>query len=325
MTALTFVVPHFGRPIGKSAQLKATDVAGHAELFQWCLQHSLLSEAQNQIDILQMMEGLKATRLEYLHRQLVVSRDLQRKRSMPEERTAALRRDTATGGSTNIPLDSETSDREPKIAQVNFEIESPTPLTSLSELQRAADSLPKEGVVMFKRKIEPLVARSCFTADCHNTRDHEMALMCPGTDQLFPKRVSQRNLYSILKYVDTHDPLNSPFFLAATGPHAGQDEPFIKRGTKQFEILRQWLAMISCNPAGDYELPAAATPIKEVEPQLPAPDQNTIGPILNKTNDQFPVPPTMPSLDAEPPKKAIRRDPFDPDVFNRRFGSKKND
>ena len=40
----------------KCAILRATDVAGHTELFNWCIDKQLVGAAQNQIDLLQHME-----------------------------------------------------------------------------------------------------------------------------------------------------------------------------------------------------------------------------------------------------------------------------
>lgn len=57
----------------KCALLRASDVAGHVQLFHWCVKRDLIDAAQNQIDLLQHMK-LSATKLYQLDQKLLDTR-----------------------------------------------------------------------------------------------------------------------------------------------------------------------------------------------------------------------------------------------------------
>ena len=67
----------------KCALLRASDTAGHVQLFQWCVRHKLVDGAQNQIDLLQDMK-VSAKQLHQLdltlnETRLAMAEDLKRK------------------------------------------------------------------------------------------------------------------------------------------------------------------------------------------------------------------------------------------------------
>ena len=57
----------------KCAMLRATDSVGHTKLFHWCIKHTLVDAAQNQIDLLQQMD-LSAKHLHQLDQRLQATR-----------------------------------------------------------------------------------------------------------------------------------------------------------------------------------------------------------------------------------------------------------
>ena len=349
----------------KAAQTKATDLDGQKRLFHWCLSQQLPQFAQNQIDIMSIM-NIKATELEYLHRQLLVAmdhrEDVKHKAHLeqladgdvPASSTTLVQQSSDTPqpkadtipwirplpaldgvnptkqtapllANAQMPLapDTEATRPESEFAQVGFTeavstdsmpivrtAETPEQsAVSVAELDRLTDSLPKPSVSMFKRKIEPLLTRSCFAGGCHQDNDSVMPLVRVGSGQKIPRRLSQRNLYSIIKHADPNEPLASPLLTAAITSHGGLTDPIIKPSSKQFQNLATWLIMISNKPDSIHQMP---------EPDL-----------ATRPDSALPADPALPEKrepvlpDAVLPEETSEDDgttnPHDPDVFNRQF------
>ena len=283
----------------RNARIKASDLDGHKELYYWCLKYQLLNEAQNQIDILSLMP-IKASELEYIHRQLTIAIEQSNPKSEQVEvktppTQLATNSPLPANPETKVPffrslpplqgpaiVDSEKFRRLPqsqplippsldetgRIAQVGFsapvrESQSvkPTKKTDINqpdiaELENLTKSLPKPSVAMFQRKVQPLVVRSCMATGCHGRADNVMPLMGAKSGQLIPRRLSQRNMHSIIQHADPNEPLESALLKFALKPHGGMKRPTILPGTPQFEILATWLIQISNHPNAVYQLPA---------------------------------------------------------------------
>jgi len=360
----------------KNARLKATDLEGHQRLFHWCLKHKLLEQAQNQIDIISILP-IKATKLEYIHRQLVIAIDMRaRKIEMVREaarkelqlqqakQSAAIKSQvpnirplpsmsgvasldvvSSSQPERSVLADSngqqQSGSKRPEVAQVAFsapirpDLEGPEKTDNekqekkaptIDELDALTKSLPKPAVAMFKRKIEPLIVRSCFASKCHQTEDEIMPLMRVSRGQLIPRRMSQRNLHSILKHADPNLPLESRLLSAAMTSHGGLEEPIIKPASVQFDYLTQWLIMVSNKPYSVHQmperdiatLPGAPIPDSHEEPPPAAPVEQS-QPALAQ-----PPPPQRDILDKlKDIAKPELQDPRDPTVFNRLFRKKK--
>lgn len=350
---------------GLAARTRASDLEGQIQLFKFCLRNDLLAEAGNQIDILQMLP-LKATQLEFLNRQLVVARSA-RERKTSEAARESLADDSelqkfATGQPafrTLPPLDEEPQGTlwaavpeldsgSQAIAQVDFvqELEPVAPTIpagpSEEELERATDSIPKPAVAFFKRKIEPLVTRSCFAYGCHGPESDTMPLARLSVSRVMPRQLSQQNLYSLLRHADHYQPLESPLLKWAATAHGGADKPSIQPGSVPFENLAQWLIGISHNPFEHYPSPswlaerdgrpavapgsaADTTSAAVAEAQEPAVELPP-GPDWEAFEE---LPPALriapiegsgaaPEESGAPPSPESSRDPFDPEIFHRR-------
>lgn len=355
----------------KAAQTKATDLGGQIELFHWCLSQQLPRYAQNQIDILSMMD-IKATKLEFLYRQLTVAFDQhddpprgsqpaqttanQIASNLPDKSAAPAEQPLGNNNPTGseIPLirplpafdevatprrsNQSIADAPPpsppdlsppgtnsEVAQVGFtepvdavntpaadSATTPEPaVVSIEELDRLTDSLPGPAVAMFKRKIEPLLTRSCFAGGCHQDNDSVMPLVRVGNGQSIPRRLSQRNLYSIIKHADPNEPLSSPLLTAAMTAHGGLTDPIITPSSIQFENLATWLIMISNKPNSIHQMP---------EPDLATRPDKQLPAKPTSLEKQQPILPDE-SLPEQAPEKGQPLNPHDPDVFNRQFRS----
>ncbi|MCH2182350.1 MAG: hypothetical protein MK108_10125 [Mariniblastus sp.] len=308
----------------KNARTRASDLAGHVELFHWCMKQGLLEEAQNQIDLLVTME-IKAVKLEYLNRQLAVALTQQEK----------ARRRSLTGQPAQQVDQGVPANRE--IELVGFAGESSTSaeierLNQLKRIETAIESLPKASVGVFKRKIEPLLIRNC--ASCHSDQNTEtMPLARLGLNQVIPKRLSQRNLYHVLKHADLHEPLASPLFAAAVAPHAGRETPILEKDSVPYTNLGRWLIEISARPHQQHQVPdfettarlpgfldrANAQPVAE---STPTGQPGQPGPL---EPSHAPDVPDIPRLDRSTVSEATALDPFDPDLFNRKYLNRKKE
>lgn len=272
----------------KVARLGPVDANAHIELFHWCLDHSLLNQAGNQINLLMEMD-VSAIKLESLLEKLSHERDL-----------------AANPPAAVKPKPIET---DGQVRQATYE-KATSPIPSVADLQHSAAGLSPDSIQMYKRRIEPLLMRSCY--GCHDSKATKMPLrQLPGSTTV-PKRMSQANLHEVLTHIDTQHPFKNPFFSAAVEAHANQEKPIIRRGSKQFENLRQWLVLISNQPSGFH----SAAPPLDFSPPKPKPENRLTKPAAS----QFDAPPLIPALNANPPKPSSAKDPFDPEVFNRNYG-----
>ena len=184
----------------KCGLLSATDSAGHLRLFTWCIKHELLDAAQNQIELLQFMDVSPDKLLTLVDKLQAATSQHERKVQSEKFATTLLpRTDNADSVVSRDPNDDFELDQ---IQQVGYEapIEISDRLKLIERLERATDSIDGEAVVMFKRKIEPLLINSCYTAKCHSNDSMPLPLATLGKSKRIPKRMSQRNLYNVLKF-----------------------------------------------------------------------------------------------------------------------------
>lgn len=227
------------------AAIRATDAEGQVQLFFWCLNHQLINQARNQIDLLQEM-NVTATRLEFLHRQLTVAENRSRNASpsTPLDRADSAFAGTGDRRVRNVPEPNGTTDERPTIRQVGYDAE--TGVSTEIERQRrlkamedTIDRLSRTTVGNFKRQIEPLLVRACY--DCHSDPNGPMPLHRLGLNQVIPRRMSQLNLNAVLGQIDSETPQTSALWLAAIQPHADLPEPLITPGTVPYQNLMDWV------------------------------------------------------------------------------------
>ena len=292
----------------KSARTRATDLTGQIDLFYWCLRNQLLRQAQNQIDLLQET-SIKASELEFLHRQLEVAQaDKKREARLRQAQAELLNR------SGNVPSATVAG----SVRQVAYEMDATTAhdfqrIERIKRMERVIDELPEGAVAMFKRQVEPTLIRAC--SDCHESDDPVMPLWRMGRNQVIPRTMSQRNLQSLLEQIRAGDPARSPLWLAATQSHAELEKPLLKPGTRAYSNLAQWvhwMALQKNQRAGAAAASSIMAPAKTVSPSASSFQQ----PAKNESPELEAIPPTIPSLKPKRLPKAASPDPFDPTEFN---------
>lgn len=309
-------------------------VDAQKEVFFWCMRHRLYEQARSQIDLLQLMP-IKASDLDYLNRQLNVA-FAQKNRQANSKRLPL-----AAGEELAHPNVGDNPNGE--VRQVNFEqdlkiLPLPKNLANQQLLAPMPDTVPKEPELhvasareieelsrsfsgksnsQYKRHVEPQLIRNCYLGGCHNAQQKKMPLLSFGRGVPISKRLSQRNLYSIIQYVDLEHPLESPLYQFAQTAHAGMEEPAYKAGRNQLRILKEWLLSIATPEAQRHHLAQQRKMAQEqnaMENRLPG--ENVIQQVGAALTDSSV--PAVPNLTPRG-NVFVPRDPFDPEIFNRKY------
>ena len=309
----------------KYGLLDSGDKSGHVQLYQWCLKNGLIGEAKNQLDVAQVIAVDHRTLIEMQDQmtQQLEQRKLQKAR---ESRQLVDLPDTKPVEPSNDK--SATSDS--KVQLVGYEKAAQqlhARVAHAKRLKTMTKNMPDRSVVMFKRKIEPILIRSCYTAKCHDTNANVLPLKIAGHGTAIPKRMSQENLFQVLKFTDINRPLESKVLAAAALPHAGAEKPILKIDSLQFHYLRAWLISISSQPYDWHDLPQTFL-VSDLE-VITASDESNATPELNTAKSPEKAPPAenfapIPKQVGTKAKKTFEptettADPFDPKKFNQQY------
>ncbi len=181
------------------------------------------------------------------------------------------------------------------------------------ELNRMVRNLPPGTVESFAQSVQPVLMHRCATAGCHGPQaDNPLRLSRVSGNVAAGRRTTQRNLYTVLSYVDRANPVGSALLIVPNGPHGQlQRAVFSQHEVEQYKRLVDWAVHLSQPTAPDSNIVEAASPIDSIDAKRPDAPPRVLS--QNSRNAQ-PLPAKSPSPAA---------DPFDPDVFNRRFDTKK--
>ncbi len=212
------------------------------------------------------------------------------------------------------------------------------------QLDKTLRELPKGSLERFSTIVQPILNNRCATSHCHGaTSSSEFVLLRPPAGLNSAQRFTQRNLYAVLQFVDRHDPANSPILTKPQSPHgSGTTAAFDARNRAQMQELQTWLEQIAYRK----EPPTPAT-IDPQAAQLSSQLRATPGEMATASKPatsaaelsapwDLPAKPQSPATVTNLPTAASPtpaphaankswqpRDPFDPEIFNRRFSGKK--
>jgi hypothetical protein len=289
----------------KRAAIRVGNVHDHLALAQWCLRHELLGPAT--------VELADATTADPKNPMI-----------------AALRRRLEMAAEPPPPRDAKKS---------------ATPGPSNDDLDRMVRGLPRGAVETFTQSVQPVLMNHCTGSGCHGLQaDAGMKLIRISAGKSASRRFTQRNLHSVLQYVDRGNPVSSKLLAAAGGPHGPvQHAIFSEREAAQYKRLVDWVGQIAGREIA--EAPASVAPAMPAAAEEPGDSEPPPPRVLPKESRKArPMPPTgrgpreqraggrppgndsrkKPPPDAAPaaPDPAAA-DPLDPEVFNRRYGAKK--
>ncbi len=283
----------------KRSSLASNDVTGHLNLVDWCLQYKLHSRAADQLLTVIALQP-RHPRLPGLQRRLHLAV------AAPESH------DTQDGASSRM--------------------------ISMADLEKTTRSLPPGSVAEFTSQIQPILFNQCGGNSCHgNNGSSDFRLVRPPLSRSLSRRFTLRNLHAVMQWVDPEDPESSPLLKIPSCAHGGLDTGvFGAREQQQFDLLAAWVrstTMVDAAPVPELvsepqALPAEGLLQASYLQPIDLPEGSSERPRRLTETDAAPstAPSTtskLPSGIGEPKRQssgqATARDPFDPQVFNRRY------
>jgi hypothetical protein len=271
----------------KRAAIDPQRVSARHALAQWCIRHGLVGPAAVELAEAMALEpdhpghALLLRRLEFVTRRPTAPRAESTPGPMPAESPWHGRETVPKRGG---PMPAAPSPAAPAPAESRNEREA---------LEDRAASLPPAVVEMFTTTVQPILSNGCAAAGCHGAGTTSQFRFERISGRTALRHTTLANLAATLELVDRAKPEESPLVRVPRGPHGSAAAAiYHARNIAQWEQLAAWAKLVSQpagspprnqpgskNPAGAREHAAAGTSIAT---QLPA-------------------------------------DPFDPEVFNRRF------
>ena len=182
----------------------------------------------------------------------------------------------------------------------------------------------------YTRYVQPILLNRCGA--CHDSAKplSFTLLRLTGTSRVSAE-MTHANMQRVLQWINTEAPMESPLLQYAQNPHGGaKQSPLGKTHVKALASLVDWVLLLSREQNGTRiaEVPTSlemspfdrkrrddgiqgertAKNVAESPPEL-APKSSESGEKRSPSNINLNVPQRLPSVS----------DPFDPDVFNRRF------
>lgn len=289
----------------KRGRVRPGKLEDRLDLAEWCLAQRLLEQATAELDA--------AAAIDPEHPKIVlIKRRITLAERPPEEHAAP----------------AAVVDRGPK----------------KEELDRLVRGLPPHAVESFTSTIQPLLVNNCTTSGCHGpTSPGKLRLLRLSLTGPANRRLTQRNLHAVWQTVNTNDPAASPLLTQPIRPHGKAKGPiFSGHSAAQYRQLVAWVYAATRQrrpqPASEEDEPPppplALTTKKKPSKRRPAPAVTAAPPLDDAAaasepdEEPLPVPPDEAGSDAparHSSKEAqadddyIPVDPFDPEVFNRRF------
>ncbi len=281
----------------KRAILTGGNSAEHLKLADWCLQYGLYAGAAEQ---------------------LIASR--QRDPANPQNDLFEKR--------LRLAVQHPTTQSPPPASP-------PRILAAGSDLKELSRSLPPETVQQFTTVVQPLLINRCGDASCHGAASsNSFRLTYSGGGRSLSQRFTQRNLHTALSLIDRESPAASPLLHMATTPHGGRSRPALSdEDVTQLQRLAQWVyrSQGKATPAPPDDLTAPnplllqpsarqqspSSPLAQAIPPADAIDSAT-DPMVQQAGHEEAV--AEGKGDAEP--LSLGKDPFDPEVFNRRYSKR---
>jgi len=273
----------------KRATIQVGDVVEHIRMAQWCLRHELFGHAT--------MELADAMAADPTHPVIEL---LQRRLQL------------AIGPKTKPSCESEG--------------ESAVPSASFEQLDRMVREMPPGAVETFTQTIQPMLMNNCSTAACHGpgtATKYRLERISKGRPP--SRRMTQRNLHATLQWIDRRDPTASRLLTAPSAPHGTAEAAvFGEHQVLQYKRMVDWVCRLSGRnqPEVPKTVDLAAPPAVQATAD---PAQSAVSPAVFEEAVEVERPPV-----AEPSIKRgakleqfVPADPFDPEIFNRRFFEEK--
>jgi hypothetical protein len=144
------------------------------------------------------------------------------------------------------------------------------------------------------------------------------------------KRFTQQNLYAVLKFLDKENPDASPLLVLPQKRHGGSlAAVFDKRTKHQLDDLAAWTQLVLAVPAPSPPATIAKTQallsqqqdphVKPASAEVPVEPESDDAGAIGDDGAPRPFTPEKHAAPLTPSEAFTPRDPFDPEIFNRKF------
>jgi hypothetical protein len=228
---------------------------------------------------------------------------------------------------------------------------------SPEELDRLVRGMPAGAVETFTQTIQPLLVNNCAAAGCHGPgAEGKYRLLRPAWGKPASRRLTQRNLHGTLEWVDRDDPAASKLLTAPLEAHGSAEGAIFKdHQADQYQRIVNWVYRVAQKTPlprilpeqpdqpipGQTGAPSSVLPAVHtaagmsgvtgafqlapgvVPPNVPLPSQRFDAGSIRLGLDAWPRPSSTGMAPVPAPQPLESVDPFDPEVFNRRFHPKR--
>ena len=258
----------------KRAGLQPDDLHGQVRLIEWCIDRRLLGPAE----VLLAEAEARAAH----HSRVQLTRRL-------------------------LELAQRTPTQAPAVPMLEAQREE-----EQERLEHLTRALPEGTVEAFRRTIQPNLLVGCAAARCHGSNSgHELRLFRPTGRNVLTRRSTQRNLESLLRWIDREAPAQSPLLVAAATPHGNLEEAVYGPAQQQrLDTLTAWVESV----ATSEHVSQPATVATATTPDSPP----TLSQALVEPRNRQPS--RAAGSKDEPQQRGgdAETDPCDPAIFNRR-------
>lgn len=271
----------------QSARLTADDADARARLAWWCLDHSLVDQAEREIALI--------ARAAPGHDQL---RDLY-------VATTARRK-------------AEELASEPAQASVAAAVARAYPAARRVDSAASSDDERE-----FREVVEPLLLKHCGTTHCHGARSHDgLRLLGTGENVLGTTRLqSQVNLRAVRDYLDQEAPDKSRLLVVATAPHGQRPAAPLTAGDPDYQAVVAWVYAVAGSNPPPIEPRAVAARIPE--PAGYEDEFALLDAAWAEASEDGELPPNAGRPAIEEPAARTPADPMDPVIYNRRQSARR--
>ncbi|MDB4423314.1 hypothetical protein N9276_01905 [Rhodopirellula sp.] len=292
---------------------------GHLRDARWCVRYDLYDLAARELIAARRIDpdSREANALESQLRNLVAPR------AVPKPATARI-----GSGQTTSSIDQSTAI---------------TPAAYQDESSGALDFDPFT-IRRFVSHIQPMLLNRCGV--CHQTMARSVNNQSPVTDWYLTlpsvgsrasASITHSNLQSTTAYINAQSPGTSPLLVMATTAHGGVPASLSQRNTKAIQSLDQWVKMAAASLRNGQELSEQkneeSKKIFERNARFDGSAVSTLDRALEQSEGQSAAAPVgLPAqralddgANAAPHRLPPVSNPFDPDLFNRRFHAAKSD
>ena len=276
-----------------------TNVQVHLGEARWCLRYGLLEQASDEVEQLRRLDPTNP-QAELLHRQIV-------------------------GAYCNLAKDShqatETENSHPSFHFASDVTIDEAPVSQVDEEQAALSIDPSE-LHDFVSQVQPILLNRCGSCHSHTT-DREWKLITPARGVRTSSRMTRENYAATVPYIDVSAPSASSLLRYAITAHGGGAIPLGPRNAVAAEALKRWSQSVADHHADASKLTRASVPSSSMDPILKS------AAIQDANESEFPaadpdataLKPRVEGNGLEPQLQRLPPvdNPFDPELFNRRF------